>query len=69
MEYPAAKSRLLHWIHHLFPSLKNKRIQLDLDVMFIALANFAGTSRIEDLVNTTRQVACKFSYAGSATYF
>jgi hypothetical protein len=69
MEYSAAKSRLRHWIHHLFPSLKNERIQLDLDVMFTALADFAGTSRIEDLVNTIRQVACNFSYAGSATYF
>jgi hypothetical protein len=49
--------------------LKNERIQLDLDVMFTALADFAGTNKIQDLVNTIRQVACKFSYDGSATYF
>ena len=50
----------------LFPSL-------DFDVMFTALVDFAeelGTNRILDLVHKRiHQFACKFSYAGSTTYF
>ena len=44
----------------LFPYLEKEHIQLNFDVMF----------RIQDLVHKRiHQFACKFSYAGSATYF
>ena len=58
-------------LHHLFSSLQKERIQLNFRCDVYVLSWFCrGTSWIRDLAhNRMHRLACKFSYAGSPTYF